>query len=900
MSDTSQSPTGQQQGIKPSAATMTGLVVVSSIIAVLVLILYLPTLSAPAMYDEHYLLAWWKNLIQAGLFSHESLAFLNFAGFDLRDGNGPYGNLSNLCLVAITAGKIGLIHFAAVSLHLGNSLLLFIASLRAQHLANSQSTETSLACFATSAIAALLFALSPLAPEAVSWLGGFPLQIGTTFSLIAFLLLSFSANSIDKKRSIILSGAAGSLAMIASLCSVHLAVVVFFPAVCIYLATKDSARQEKTTSQTSSQKNTRLLLIMYLIGASAGALYSSFNYLGHSPSDASNPLNLPPKIVALTEAKVEAQTEANELSVLSKPLGNVSALVIPINRSINKNYNKTFKLSYLLFPAPLVLSLIALMLSIQFRNRIGIALGFAFIYLLLNREIVDRETLMGARWLYPILPTFSFLVATTLASPLFIQYNKIENNLVVRTIKALASVLLVVLTLLFLIPLTHTQISSYKSQGKLWSKLSQSIEMLGGREKSAYLILRNLPQTLSIAPIISPFEPILIDTAEKLPRSQNISAGALKDCLRDQSRDAKIGNIAFHFEKQLVDLIKTDFEVTNENFQSPLTAQQIAKRVTPPLEFYNGAVKLDSTGENLLLESGNTNGAALRIDCEGISPLEGDYLYVEAKIDGPPLRPHTPVELHWLTNWNSEWEPRDRRTQVDAFSNDNQYHRYFFPLRSTSWTTNGFPSYIMLGFPAGAKVAVKAIGVAKSAVAEAVAEEVTAQVAAAGTELQSTAEPATKAAAETVVAPPVPLLTAQASITQSPNKRRFSAFSFNYPDLKVLGLTAVYGRDNTLMLSYDASKIDSAAAVKFEIGLADSKFKADNAEYPDASSTTIDQKDAKGTLILKHTDQPLASKTASTGTVFPIRIFALDQSGKIIGRSSDSVHCLIDWNLSAK
>lgn len=885
MSDSSQSPTSQQQAVKPSAATITGLVVISSIIAVLVLILYLPTLSAPAMYDEHYLLAWWKNLIQAGLFSHESLAFLNFAGCDLRDGNGPYGNLLNLCLVAITAGKIGLIHFAAVSLHLGNSLLLFIASLRAQNLANRQSTDTSVACFATSAIAALLFALSPLAPEAVSWLGGFPLQIGTTFSLIAFLLLSFSANNLDKKRSILLSGAAGSLAMIASLCSVHLAVVVFFPAVCIYLATKDSASQEKTTSQTSGQRTKRLLLIMYLIGASAGALYSSFNYLGHSSSDASNPLNLPPKIVALTEAKVEAQTEANELSVLSKPLGNVSALVIPINRSINRNYNKTFKLSYLLFPAPLVLSLIALMLSIQFRNRIGIALGFAFIYLLLNREIVDRETLVGARWLYPILPTFSFIVATTLASPLFIQYNKIESNLVSRTVKALASVLLVVLTLLFLIPLTHTQISSYKSQGKLWAKLSQSIELLGAKEKSAYLIVRNLPQTISIAPIISPFEPILVDTAEKLPRSQNISAGALKDSLRDKTREAKIGNIAVHFEKQLVDLIKTDFEVTNENFQSPLTAQQIAKRVTPPLEFYQGAVKLDSTGENLLLESGNTNGAAVRIDCEGISPVDGDYLYVEAKIDGPPLKPHTPVELHWLTNWNTEWEPRDRKTQVDAFSNDNQYHHYFFPLRSTSWTTNGFPSYIMLGFPAGAKVAVKAIGVAKSAIA---------------TELQSTAEPATKATTATVTAPPVPLLTAQASITQSPDKRRFSAFSFNYPDLKDLGLTAVYGRDNTLVLNYDASKIESAAAVKFEIGLADSRFKADNAEYPDASSTTVAQKDAKGTLVLKHTDQPLASKTASTGTVFPIRIFALDQSGKIVGRSSDSVHCLIDWNLSAK
>jgi hypothetical protein len=405
--------------------------------------------------------------------------------------------------------------------------------------------------------------------------------------------------------------------------------------------------------------------------------------------------------------------------------------------------------------------------------------------------------------------------------------------------------------------------------------------MLGGKEKSAYLIVRNLPQSLSVAPIISPFEPILIDTAEKLPRSQNISAGALKDCLRNSNRESKIGNIVFHFEKHLVDLIKTDFEVTNQNFTSPLTAQQIAKRVTPALEYYRGTVKLDGTGENLLLESGNTNGAAVRIDCEGLSPVKGDYLYVEAKIDGPPLQPHTPVEIHWLTNWNTEWEPRDRKTQVDAFANDNLYHRYFFPLRSTGWTTNGFPSHIMLGFPAGANVAVKAIGIAGGAT-------------------DNRAESASVSPAESIAAPPAPLLKAQASLAQSQGKRRFAAFSFNYPDLQELGLTAVYGRDNSLLLNYDASKVESATAVKFEIGLPDSKFKADNAEYPEISSTTIDQRDNKGTFNLKATDQPIAARTAATGSVFPIRVFALDQSGKIIGRSSDSVHCLIDWNLSAK
>lgn len=862
---------------KQSAPLNIAMITVSIIIAVLVSIIYLPTLSAPALYDETYLISWWKNLLQVGFFSSENFAFLSFTGCDLRDATGPYGNLASLFLIAISGGKIAVMHFFSIALHLCNSLLLFVVSLTVQKLSHlegkrtddSSSNETSdigIAQFTVSAIASLLFALSPLAPEAVSWLGGFPLLLGTTLSLVAFLLLCFCAGS-NEKRNIILSGIAGSLALLAALCSAHLTAVVFCPAVCFYLATRQIIEKKKTV---------RKIVIIYLLGATIGSLYSSLSYLGHSPD---NDANLPPKIAALREVRPEPENS------FMRSIGNLSAMVIPINRSINKTYNKTFKLSYLMIPAPLVFSLIAIMLSIQLRNRIGIALTLSLIYFLLNRELIDRETLVGVRWFYPILPTFSFLIASTLASPLFIQWNKLENNLVIRSVKSLICLVLVICTLLFLIPLTHTQISSFKSQGKLWAKLSKSIEMLGAKEKSAYLIVRNLPQSLSIAPIISPFEPILIDTAEKLPRSQNISAGALKDCLRNSKRESKIGNIVFHFEKNLADLIKTDFEVTNQNFAGPLTAQQIAKRVTPALEYYRGTVKLDGTGENLLLESGNTNGAAVRIDCEGLSPVKGDFLYVEAKIDGPPLQPHTPVEIHWLTNWNTEWEPRDRKTQVDAFANDNLYHRYFFPLRSTGWTTNGFPSHIMLGFPAGANVAVKAIGIAGGAT-------------------DNTAESAslqpTKPTLAPQVAPPVPLLTAQASLTQSQGKRRFAAYSFNYPDLQELGLTAVYGRDNSLLLNYDASKVESATAVKFEIGLPDSKFKADNAEYPDSSSTTIDQRDNKGTLILKATDQPIASRTAATGTVFPIRVFALDQSGKIIGRSSDSVHCLIDWNLSAK
>ncbi len=875
MSESSISSSRQQTAQLSSPAKIV-ILVGGVIIAALVFILYLPTMAAPPMYDENYLLAWWSDLSKVGIFSGEGLAYMGFSGCDSRDALSPFGNLATLIFAACSGGKIAFMHFCAVALHIVNSLLLLFASLKAQTLGKDNS-EPSI-CLATSTVAALLFALSPLAPEAVSWLGGFPLQFGTTLSLLAFLLLCL-ATSDNERRNIIVSGSAGALAMVAGLCSAHLAVVVFFPAICLFLATRKSIQLKQ---------NLRYVLVIYLAGALIGALYSSFAYL-------SKPTSLPAKVVALRESQTE---EVAGFSV-NKPIGNLSALVIPINRSINKNYNKTFKLSYLLIPAPLIFALLALVLSLHFRNRLGVALSFCLVYLLINQEMVDHETLVGSRWLYPILPSFSFLVATTLVSPLSLDLKIIESSIAGRAIKACLSLLLVVVTVLFVIPLTHTQVSSYKSQGKLWAKLSKSVELLGSKERSPYIIVRNLPQSLCIAPIISPFEPILIDTAEKLPRSQNLSAGAFKDWLRDKTAAAGAGNISFHFENQLVDLIKTDFTVTNKNFAQSLAAKDIAKRVTPPLEFYRGAVKLDGTEENLLLESNNTNGAALRIDCEGLSPELGDYLYVEAKIDGPQLKAHTPVELHWLTNWNIDWEPRDRKTQVDAFANDNQYHHYYFPLRSSAWTTNGFPSFIMLGFPAGARVALKSIGIAGEK-AELLSEKAVEPVATASVVAPVVAPQAPSSIITPATPPPAPLLTAQASLTQSPNKRHFAAFTFNYPDLKELGLVALYGKDNCLILNYDASKIESATGVKFEIGPGNSKFKADNAEYPDSLSKTVDHMPAKGTLVLKSSDELLKVGRASTGTVYPVRVFALDKDSKVIGRSSDSLHCLIDTNLSAQ
>lgn len=62
MTDRQESPP-QSQVVEPSQGLRIAVAVSSILLAVLVFILYLPTLSAPALYDETYLLAWWKNLL---------------------------------------------------------------------------------------------------------------------------------------------------------------------------------------------------------------------------------------------------------------------------------------------------------------------------------------------------------------------------------------------------------------------------------------------------------------------------------------------------------------------------------------------------------------------------------------------------------------------------------------------------------------------------------------------------------------------------------------------------------------------------------------------------------------------------------------------------------------------
>jgi hypothetical protein len=231
-------------------------------------------------------------------------------------------------------------------------------------------------------------------------------------------------------------------------------------------------------------------------------------------------------------------------------------------------------------------------------------------------------------------------------------------------------------------------------------------------------------------------------------------------------------------------------------------------------------------------------------------------LYVEAKIDVPPAaRTNGPanLELHWLTNWQGDWEARDRKVLTSGPVSDGQFHRYYFPLRTLAWTTSGLPTNLMLGFPGGATVAVKSMGLCQEPV-------------------------------------PLPDISVAAVHKQDTNKNYFSHYCFNYPDIDELGLCAVYGHDNALDINYDVSKISDAKEALIEIVPLSEAFRNENSSEPLAGSLIIPGNATKGNI-------KVPSEQLGAGGVFSVRVFAAGDNHKSIGHASDSLKCLVDQRL---
>jgi hypothetical protein len=838
-----------------------------AVLTLIVLILFSPSLTQPPLFDECYLLAWLSHCLQLGLFAGDTTAYLLAPPADMRDGLTPLGSLAILLTAMITGTGYGAMRFLQVAFHLLNAALLFyivqnvasplIIADRRQASKSEQGQDSGGVdrpplAIAIAMVSAFIFAIFPLAPEAVSWLYAWPIELATTLMLAASALL---LTSKVKEQKVILI-AAIIIGVLAPLFSLKAALLSLLPVILLI------AREGRTFFKTAEIKGLR---IAAAIITCTGLCAATFSFV--------QPGAVPETIKRLKVEKINLGQEAAapETFMESGAGANLQAIALPINRKIDERYNRALKRLYFLIALPLFFFLVALILSPTMRILAGSALAVLLGGTLLGGTAINAQTFYGARWLYPYLPAAGLLWSLIILSPMLIKGGpgKFKALTIIRVV--LSAVFVICLSYFF-VDRTYRQCMSYKSNGKLWKVITSTIAESGRKQTSPFLIVRNLPATLTIAPLLSPFSPQLIDTQSGMPRTASLSAGYLKDALSN----GKYTGLAVHYEKQYESFLPTNIQPVDVPFGPTVNATQIAGKLTPPLMYYQGTISLDKKENLLHLVSQTKMGPALRMECYGLSPVRGNFLCVEAKIDLPSGQKSgdsaPQLELHWLTNWLGDWEARDRKVTTSGPMADGQFHRYYFPLRTLAWTTSGLPTNLMLGFPRGATVDLRSISLCD-------------------TRTDATKDLVDNApnSAETAL----PRLSAMAVHKQDSNKNYFSHYCFNYPDLEDLGLCAVYGRDNALDLKYDVTMIAGATGAVAEIVPFNEAFRNENSETPLNESLRLEQSGTSGDI--KVGSEQLDNKFKGAG-LFSVRIYAT-QGGKPLGHASDSIKCLVDPRL---
>ena len=728
------------------------------------LALFIPVLSGPPLYDECYLLAWWSHSLSSGFFSQDMLAQVQAPAFDLRDGQNFLGNFVQVLTAAATGTNCGAIRLLQVTVHLANAMLLAFCIFKGGKAISADNAGTELAFAMTALAGAILFITYPLSPESVGWLGGIAVEAAVLLTLLTTVNILQSKTGPKRQtfNAIMLV-----LAPWISVKVLPLTVLVFFMG-------NPVAKKVGRPVLVAAGLSTLIALSIYTftIVSNQGAVPETIKQLRIEKID-------------LDKSATQAQNSLTLSALLEASRANLEAIVLPVNRKIDERYNKVLRRFYLVLIIEAVIFFIAFALNPVLR-RLALAAALSLAVGVCTAGGIESGNLYGAHWLYPTLPAAALLMALLATSPLYLEgKGKFRGGSKTGYIKLFCAIIFICLLGYLFSERTYKQCMSYKSNGKLWKVIQATIEDSGRRRTSPFIVARNLPPALSVAPMISPFSPQLIDTQSGLPRTMSLSAGLFKDAIKK----GHYHGLALHYRQQYESFLPTEFEIVNKPFGPILGASQIADLLSPPLSYYQGTVSLDKNAGVLHLVSQTKMGPAVRMQCFGLSPAQDDFLCIEAKIqkvDKLPVTDQDLLELHWLTNWQGDWDGRDRKLTNSGTIYYGQFHRYYFPLRTLAWLTSGLPTDIMLGFPRQTAIDLKSVSVVRNG----------------DTGYEHLA---------------MPQIRARANHVQNNNRLYFSHYCFDYPDAPEFGLCAVYGSQNSLDINYDVSSIEGARAAKIEI-----------------------------------------------------------------------------------
>lgn len=819
--------------------------------------------------------------------STSMMAFLT----SIIDWNGPLPDDSwgmfasgvTASLSIVSNQSIGVIRAVSIFVHALNCTLVFLVARKT--LAAPEEGRPAI-CTWLAIGAALIFALHPLAPEAVSFIGGLAYELGTLFFLGAFYLYVKG----KQERNWTILGVAWISFLFAVLSDNSLwssgFIMVALELAISFIGPPPPAtdRQVPTADEVFEDAVDRMLEESKLHQTHTESQASTDTATGAVPNSGSgepakpgrvydeddDPDNLfetlvpcLPFIVLGVLLSIRSLPATGNEQLPSDMIAGFSDwgrvfkhLFFPINQSITAEDSNAYVQMWCLYAIPLVVSVMALVRNKQFRRNAA----FLFVWLIviivphLHTAISD-SFFIGSRLAYSALVPTSAIIALCLFSPnyAFAGFPWAENSTTKKISIAVSTILLLVISAANFTR-TVKQTTAYNAGAKRLDRLNTEVKKFAAATKSPYVFVRNVPRDIAVSDRISPNNLIVFDSQKKLLRAADIPGGSIKDALREgQYRDL----IArWDDQKQLlthVDLPPTQpAQQPKIRFLPPQIYERARPQVTNP-----DAVQFDKTTDEILIKSPSGDVPTIGIDATGIPQFGDDFIYIECRLELPNAPPDPEIKMYWLTS-NQKELIESEKVHCAITNNDGLFHRYYFPLRSLAWTTNGPISKIYFEFPKASRAVLRDF---------ALVPEVNR------------------------MAKLIHIKTEKRPDSQGlPHTAVHSRLTYDYPNLPKLGLVSIDKNREETTLKYDTSMVENAQGALIEISRADTQFARSN---PDQESEltfkTIPMDNTVGEI-------KLPGKHFKFDGVYSIRVFATDKDGKLLGNASDEINILIYTN----
>jgi hypothetical protein len=638
------------------------------LICLLCLFIYIRFLAITPLLDEQFLLSWIRHSGHQGTPVWQFLIWQGFAPADLWGlGTTIFLKISDLVLFGVPF----LLRLERLAMHMAASVFLFWIG------------RKILPSTCTAFIAAAIFAVYPLNPESVIWLGGIG-SLLAGFSFIVSVWLYQRPSWPYRLASLIFFAAALlSSAAVWPLALFYAAFELFQAGERIRSSIKIESEIEKSEAVATAVKTVSPETTLSLISMLAFLVLAA-GYIAGTGDLALMAVNAGPNLSA-------------------SAIGNtLRACFLPINESLYTHYVRHYRFLYICLP---ILGAF-LTIGLWRNSRVRASVVLVAVWLLLSLvpvfgHVDVRGTMFGVHLLYLAMMPVACLIAIAI-------YSATEISKRWRTVGGVLSAVIAIMLIAFWTTHTIRQNVAYELASKQLTAIQKSMKVVYEKTQSPYLLVRDIPSTVALLPGLIPSsmsisnQMVVFDGNRRLLASNVLSSGGLKE----QLRQGLLRDITLRWAEDIQSLLPVEL---GEESAGTLNARQLVDRLNPGLEFYKQAHFDEQSGE-LILDSNGTSGPEIRFRADGFSPLGPEYLYIDVKIEAPPTESKPLIELYWTTRDRTQYDEKQRRVWTPASIGDKQYHRYFLPLRGIGWVTSGPADNLTLGFPAGAKVRIREIG----------------------------------------------------------------------------------------------------------------------------------------------------------------------------------------------